>query len=118
MTSVQQMVRRAKRAYRACAHVEEEWLARELGDEPGGDLDSIQDALGDMMYPEQFATPWEKQLYEAVAELLADLDLKSFPRPHIVKLYDDFTAEQERRLTARRQMEAWSQEERDENSSM
>lgn len=108
MTSVQQIVRRAKRAYRAYAHVEEKWLARELGDEPGGDLNILRDALGDIMYPEQFTTPWEKQFYEAVEELLADLDLKSFPRPHIVKLYDDFSKEQERRLEARRQMEAFS----------
>lgn len=41
MASLQQMIQRARWAYRACAHVEEEWLARELGDEPGGDLDII-----------------------------------------------------------------------------
>lgn len=109
MSSVQQIVGKAKKAYRACAHVEQEWLARELESEtPGGDYDVILDALGDIMYPEQFATPWEKALYEALEELVADLDLKSFPRPSIEKLLRDFGREQERRREARIQMEAYS----------
>jgi hypothetical protein len=104
MSSLQQIIRRAKKAYRACAHVEQEWLANELG----SDLDIIQDALGDIMYPEQFATPWEKSLYDALEELMADLDLKNFPRPHIEGLLKDFSKEQERRLEGRNQMEAFS----------
>lgn len=104
MSSVKQIVSKAKEAYTACAHVEQEWLANELGD----DLDAIQDALGEVMFPEPFATAWEKSLYEALEEVVADLDLKSFPRPHTEKLLRDFSKEQERRQEARNQMVSFS----------
>lgn len=59
------------------------------------------------MYPEQFASTFERRLYEALAELVADLDLKNFPRPHIESLLRDFEEEQKWRLEVRRQMESY-----------
>lgn len=70
------------------------------------DLGVIQDALGAVMFPEPFATSWEKSLYAALEEVVADLDLRRFPRPHIEKLLRDFSREQERREKVRIQMES------------
>jgi hypothetical protein len=102
---VRDLVANAKRAYTACAHIEQEWITKELGE----DAEAIQDALLPVMCPEQFATPWEKELYEALVEVWDDLDHKSFPRSHIRRLLQKFSQVQENRVETRSQMEAYSQ---------
>lgn len=108
ITPVAKIVQAAKRASRACAHVEEEWLANELGgqDGPGSDLDAIQDALGDVMYPEQYATPWEQALSATLHAVVAGEERPAL-RQHVERLLAAFETEQEHRLEARIQMEAF-----------